>query len=105
KDIIRAIVTSSTYRQSSRLTPELKARDAENRLYARGPRVRMDAEMVRDNALAVSGLLNPKVGGAPIRPPQPEGLWPKVSGEKLEYVVTPAPERNRRGIYVIWKRS
>jgi hypothetical protein len=105
KHVIRTIVTSSTYRQSSRQTPELKARDPLNRFYARGPRVRMDAEMVRDNALAISGLLNHKLGGPPIRPPQPEGLWPKVSGEKLEYVATPTPERNRRGIYVVWKRS
>ncbi len=61
--------------------------------------------MIRDNALAVSGLLNHKLGGPPVRPPQPEGLWTKVSGEKIEYLVTPGPERNRRGIYVIWKRS
>jgi hypothetical protein len=105
KHIIRTIVTSATYRRSSRLTPELKSHDPGNRLYARGPRLRMDAEMIRDNALAVSGLLNRKLGGPPVHPPQPDGLWPKVGGETIKYTVSPPPERYRRGIYVVWKRA
>jgi Protein of unknown function (DUF1553)/Protein of unknown function (DUF1549) len=105
KHLLRDMVTSATYRQSSRLTSELKARDPGNKLLARGPRFRLDAEEIRDNALALAGTLNLKMGGAPVRPPQPEGLWAKVSGEKLEYVPGAGPELYRRGIYVVWKRS
>jgi hypothetical protein len=105
KHVLRSMVTSATYRQSSRRTRELQTRDPQNRLLARGPRLRLDAEAIRDNALAIAGMLNSKMGGAPIRPPQPEGLWAKVSLEKQEYVATTGPERNRRGIYIIWKRS
>ena len=83
KGLLREIVLSATYRQSSRVTPELLKRDPQNRWLARGPRFRMDAEMIRDNALAVAGLLHLKKGGPPIRPPQPEGLWIKVGGRAL----------------------
>ena len=75
KRFIRMIVTSSVYRQSSRVRPELYERDPENRLLARGPRYRLDAEMLRDQALAVSGLLCLKMGGPSVKPPQPDGLW------------------------------
>ncbi len=75
KRFMRLIVTSATYRQSSRITPELYRRDPENRLLARGPRFRLDAEMLRDQALAVSGLLCLKMGGPSVKPPQPDGLW------------------------------
>jgi hypothetical protein len=105
KRMLRTIVTSGAYRQSSRMTAELLERDDQNKLYARGPRVRMDAEMVRDNALAVSGLLSKKQFGPPIRPYQPDGLWVKVGGVKIDYVVSPGSERHRRGIYVVLKRS
>ena len=105
KHILKQVVLSSTYRQSSRLTPALQARDDQNHLYARGPRFRMDAEMIRDNALAVAGLLSAKQFGPPVRPYQPEGLWTKIGGEKVEYVVSPGPDRYRRGVYVVWKRS
>jgi len=105
KKLLRTIVTSATYRQSSRITPELLARDDQNKLYARGPRFRMDAEMIRDNALAVAGLLSLKQGGPPIRPYQPEGLWAKVGGDKVEYIVSPGADRFRRGLYVVWKRA
>lgn len=105
KQIIRAIVTSATYRQSSNRTTEQRTHDPENRLLSRGPRFRLDAETIRDNALSIAGNLNPKIGGAPIRPPQPEGLWAKVSGEKSEYTPSSGPDRLRRGIYVVWKRS
>ena len=75
KAIHRLIVTSATYRQSSRVTPELLERDPYNRLLARGPRFRIEAEMMRDVALAASGLLSPKMGGPSVFPDQPEGIW------------------------------
>ncbi len=105
KHVLRTIVTSATYRQSSKVTPELLARDDQNLLYARGPRVRMDAEMIRDNALAIAGLLSKKQFGPPIRPYQPEGLWAKVGGAKVDYQVSPGEDQYRRGIYVVWKRG
>jgi hypothetical protein len=87
------------------MTNELVRRDDQNKLYARGPRFRMDAEMIRDNALAVAGLISLKQGGRPIRPYQPDGLWNKVGGAKVEYIVSPGEDRHRRGIYVVWKRA
>jgi hypothetical protein len=105
KRLHRLIVTSAAYRQSSRLTPELLARDDQNKLLARGPRVRLDAEAVRDNALAVAGLLARQQFGPPVRPPQPDGLWTKVGGEQYIYSVSPGQDRFRRGVYVIVRRS
>jgi hypothetical protein len=105
KKLLRMIVTSATYRQSSRSTPELQARDDQNKLYARGPRYRMDAEMIRDNALSAAGLLSSKLGGPPVRPYQPDGLWVKIGGDRLDYIVSPGEARYRRGIYVVWKRA
>jgi hypothetical protein len=105
KAVLRRIVTSATYLQSSRITPELLARDDQNKLLARGPRLRLDAETIRDNALAIAGLISLKQGGPPIRPPQPDGLWDKVGGEKYEYVVSPGEEKFRRGLYVVLKRG
>jgi len=105
KKLLRLIVTSATYRQTSRVTPELLERDDKNELYARGPRSRMDAEMIRDNALAISGLLSKKQFGPPIRPYQPDGLWVKVGGVKVDYEVSPGEDRYRRGIYVVLKRG
>ena len=105
KKVLRKIVTSATYRQSSRVTPELLERDDKNQLYARGPRIRMDAEMIRDNALAVAGLLSKKQFGPPVRPYQPDGLWVKVGGAKVDYEVSPGEDRYRRGIYVVLKRG
>jgi mono/diheme cytochrome c family protein len=105
KRLLRTIVLSATYRQSSRLTPELRARDDQNLLLARGPRFRLDAETIRDNALAASGLLSHKAFGPPIRPFQPEGLWIKIGGAKVEYRISPGEDRYRRGVYVIWKRG
>jgi hypothetical protein len=105
KKLLKTIVTSAAYRQSSRVTPELFARDDQNLLYARGPRHRLDAETIRDNALAIAGLLNQKLGGPPIHPYQPDGLWVKVGGQRYDYVVSPGEEKYRRGLYVIWKRG
>ena len=105
KKLLKTIVMSATYRQSSKVTPELFSRDDQNLLYARGPRFRLDAETIRDNVLAVAGLLSLKQGGPPIRPPQPDGLWEKVGGQKYDYVISPGDEKYRRGIYVVWKRG
>jgi hypothetical protein len=105
KRVLRQVVLSATYRQSSIATPAQRARDDRNRFLARGPRLRMDAEMIRDNALAIAGLLCLDPGGPPIRPFQPDGLWTKIGGEKYDYVVTPGTGRYRRGVYVVWKRA
>jgi hypothetical protein len=105
KRLLRTIVLSATYRQASQATPAERARDDRNRLLARGPRFRMDAEMIRDNALAIAGLLSLEHGGTPIRPYQPDGLWTKIGGEKYDYIVSPGTDRYRRGIYVVWKRA
>jgi hypothetical protein len=105
KHVIRTIVLSATYRQASQIAPELLARDDRNRLYARGPRFRLDAEMIRDNALAIAGLISLKQSGPPIRPLQPDGLWIKIGGEKYDYVPSPGEDRYRRGVYVVWKRA
>ncbi len=86
KAMQRLILTSAAYRQSSIPTPELRERDPENRLIARGPRVRLAAEMIRDQALLVSGLLSTKMGGPSVKPYQPEGVWEQLSafqGRKL----------------------
>ncbi len=104
KHILRLIVTSATYRQSSRVTSESFQRDPYNRLLARGPRRRLEAEMVRDQALTVSGLLSRKLGGAPVMPPQPDGVWQVVySGDKWE--TSKGDDKYRRGIYTFWRRT
>ncbi len=104
KAVLRQILTSQTYRQSSRISQPALALDPDNRLLARGARFRLPAESVRDNALAISGLLSLKQFGPPIRPPQPEGLWTKVGGDKYDYQVSPGEDEFRRGIYVVLKR-
>ena len=104
KRLLRLIVTSSTYRQSSKVTPELWQRDPYNRLLARGTRQRLEAEMVRDQALAVSGLLSRKLGGASVMPPQPDGVWQVVySGDKWE--TSRGEDKYRRGLYTFWRRT
>jgi mono/diheme cytochrome c family protein len=97
------IVTSATYRQSSRATPELLRRDPENRLLARGPRFRLPAETIRDQALAVSGLLAERVGGPSVKPYQPAGLWRELAD--TEYVRARGPDLYRRSLYTFWKRT
>ncbi len=107
KAIQRLIVTSATYRQSSMVSPALRERDPENRLLARGPRVRLAAEMIRDQALSVSGLLSTKMGGPSVRPYQPEGLWEQLSafpGRKL-FVRSTGEDLWRRSVYTYWKRT
>ena len=109
KAMQRLIVTSATYRQSSRVTPELRERDPDNRLLARGPRFRLQAEMVRDNALAVSGLLVEKQGGASVSPYQPKGLWEETSYGDVYSAQTYSPSQGkdlyRRSMYSFWKRT
>ncbi len=105
KRTLRDIVLSSTYGQSSATTPEQLEADDPNRWLSRGPRFRMDAEMIRDNALAVAGLVNLRPGGPPIRPEQPDRLWAKVGGQSYDYVVSPGDEKYRRGVYVVIKRG
>jgi hypothetical protein len=106
KHVHRLIALSATYRQSSRITPESLSRDDQNRLLARGPRFRLDAEAIRDNALTVAGLLSPKLGGPPVRPFQPAGLWDnKVGGDKVTYDLSTGEDAYRRGLYTVWKRG
>jgi hypothetical protein len=104
KAMHRLIVTSAAYRQSSRTTRTLLARDPENRLLARGPRLRLSAEVIRDQALAASGLLVEHVGGPSVRPYQPAGLWKDLTGGD-EYVQDHGPDLYRRGLYTFWKRT
>jgi hypothetical protein len=104
KKMIRLMVTSATYRQSSRMTPELLERDPYNRLLGRGPRFRVEAEMVLDIALESSGLLNPKVGGPSAFPYQPEGVWDLVYNDD-KWVMSEGADRYRRGIYTFVRRS
>jgi hypothetical protein len=104
KRLHRVIVTSSTYRQSSAVTPALLARDPDNRLLARGPRLRLPAEMVRDQALAASGLLVEQLGGPSVKPLQPPGLWSELTGSD-DYVPGSGSELVRRSLYTYWKRT
>ena len=109
KAMQRLIVTSATYRQSSRVTPELAERDPENRLLARGPRFRLPAELIRDNALAVSGLLDNRIGGPSVYPYQPKGLWEEMAfGEGFTgqiYTESTGKDLYRRSMYTVWKRT
>ncbi len=105
KNIIKRIVLSSTYRQSSHLSRTLLQQDPENHLLARAPRKRLSAEMIRDNALYVSGLLNPELGGEPVRPYQPEGLWKALANQIGENRYRPGPDLHRRSLYTYWKRT
>jgi hypothetical protein len=104
KAMLREMVLSSTYRQSHKASAELVARDPGNRLLARGPRVRLSAEMVRDQALAAAGLLSAKMSGPPVYPPQPAGVWSSVySG--ASWKESTGEDRSRRGIYTYSKRT
>ncbi len=107
KAMQRLIVTSAAYRQASAASPELRERDPENRLIARGPRVRLPAEMIRDQALLLSGLLSTKMGGPSVKSYQPEGLWEQLSafqGRKL-YERSKGEDLWRRSVYSYWKRT
>jgi len=104
KALLREMVTSATYRQSARTTPALTERDPRNRLLARGPQQRLTAEMVRDQALRASGLLTDRMGGPPVMPPQPQGVWNSVYNDS-KWVDATGPDRYRRAIYTYIKRT
>jgi hypothetical protein len=109
KGLMRQLVTSATYRQSARVPREGLAKDPANRLLARAPRFRLDAEMLRDQALALSGLLVEKAGGPGVKPPQPSGLWEAVgylTSNTRNFVADTGPDKvNRRSLYTFWKRT
>lgn len=105
KRLLKQLVMSATYRQSSKLSPELATRDPYNRLLARGPRVRLSAEMVRDQALAVSGLLSKKMYGAPVQPPQPSLGLAAAFGSSTDWEASQGEDGHRRAIYTRWRRN
>src|SRR5262245_46504708 len=108
KRFFKLLVMSSTYRQAAVVTPEKKEKDPQNRLMSRGPRFRMDAEMVRDYALAASGLLVNKIGGPSVKPYQPEGVWEAVAmigSNTRDYRKDTGDNLYRRSMYTFWKRA
>jgi hypothetical protein len=108
KKLFRLMLTSSTYRQSAEATPEKLEKDPQNRMLSRGPRFRMDAEMIRDYALSTSGLLVSKVGGPSVRPYQPEGVWEAVAmpgSDTRLYKRESGDALYRRSLYTFWKRA
>ncbi len=104
KALVKEIVLSGTYRQSSEGTPEMYQVDPENKLYARGPRIRLGAEQIRDQALAVSGLLSSKMYGPGVMPPQPQGVWKTVYND-AQWIESKGEDRYRRGVYTYLKRT
>lgn len=104
KALLREMVTSATYRQSAATTPALMAKDPRNRLLAHGPQQRLTAEMVRDQALLASGLLSTAMGGPPVMPPQPPGIWNSVYND-AKWIDATGPNRYRRAIYTFIKRT
>jgi mono/diheme cytochrome c family protein len=105
KRMVKLMVTAATYRQTSRVTTELLERDPNNRLFSRGPRKRLEAELVRDQALALSGLLSPKMFGPSVYPPQPDGLWQAAFNGERTYPTSTGEDRYRRGVYTFWRRT
>jgi hypothetical protein len=104
KKMLRALVLSATYRQEGATPPEKLARDPRNRLLSRGPRTRLSAEMIRDQALVLSGRLSPKLYGRPVKPPQPEGVWRSVYNNE-QWTTSEGEDRYRRAVYTYWKRT
>jgi Protein of unknown function (DUF1553)/Protein of unknown function (DUF1549)/Planctomycete cytochrome C len=107
KALQKLVVMSSTYRQSSKVTPQLMEMDPENKLLARGPRFRLQSELIRDQALAISGLLSSKIGGPSVRPYMPDGVWDETSryGDLRNYKRETGENLYRRSMYTIWKRT
>src|SRR6185295_1205644 len=105
KRLLKQMVTSATYRQSSKLSPELAERDPDNRYFARGPRFRSSAEVIRDQALAVSGLLSPKMLGPSVRPPQPKIGLSAAFGPGTDWSDSPGEDKYRRALYTSWRRA
>lgn len=105
KRTLKLLVTSATYRQSSKVSPDLAERDPENRLLARGPRFRMSAEAIRDQALFVGGLLSPKMLGPSVKPPQPASGLNAAFGSSVDWKTSEGEDRFRRGLYTEWRRT
>ncbi len=105
KAMQKLIVMSATYRQSSAISPELLQRDPENQLLARGPRFRLYAHALRDQVLAISGKLDRRIGGPPVMPYQPSGLWEEVSAKGKKYIVGDGSDLYRRSLYTFWRRT
>lgn len=105
KWLVREIVTSATYRQSSKVSAELAARDPYNRLLARGPRNRLSAELIRDQALAAAGLLSHKLGGPSVQPPRPRLGLASAFGGSTDWDTSPGEDKYRRGLYTSWRRT
>jgi hypothetical protein len=105
KKLLKLLVTSAAYRQSSRVTSALAERDPDNRLLARGPRFRSSAEVIRDQALFVSGLLSPKMGGPPVRPPRPKLKLNAAFGGATDWETSPGADKVRRAMYTFWRRT
>ena len=105
KHMLRLMVTTAAYRQSSRVTPELYKHDPDNRLLARGPRFRLDAEAVRDQALGVAGLFSAKMYGPPVRPFQPSFGLSTAFGHGMDWATSEGEDRYRRAIYTSWQRT
>ena len=106
KQIIKTIVMSSTYRQTTGVPSEQIGKDPANRWLARGPRFRLSAELIRDNLLAISGKLSNQIGGPPVYPPQPDGLWNEISGANvILYPTSEGEDRYRRGLYNFLRRG
>jgi len=104
KAMLKMMVTSRTYRQSAARSVNARRVDPENRWLCGMPRVRLSAEVIRDQALAVSGLLSTKMGGPPVMPPQPPGIW-KTPYSGMQWVTSTGEDRYRRGLYTYWRRS
>ena len=105
KRMVKLMVSSAAYRQSSRASPEKIAKDPQNRLISRGPGKRLEAEFVRDQALSLSGLISLKMYGPSVYPPQPDGLWQAAFNGERTYPTSTGEDRYRRGIYVFWRRT
>ncbi|NND32819.1 MAG: DUF1553 domain-containing protein, partial [Saprospiraceae bacterium] len=105
KSLLKLIVSSATYQQSSQMTAQLREKDPDNRLLARGPRVRLTAEQIRDQALSVSGLLSQKMFGPSVMPPQPEGIWQNTVYSSAKWETNTGEDRHRRGLYTLLRRS
>jgi hypothetical protein len=103
--MMKTIVMSATYRQSSRFRKDLAERDPGNRLLARGPRFRLPAELIRDSALFVSGLLETRIGGRSVRPPLPEGIAKLSYNDGMKWEADEGPDRYRRGLYIFFQRT
>jgi hypothetical protein len=105
KAMLKTLLMSQTYKQSSRVELAMLKLDPNNRYYARGPRFRLEAEMVRDQALALSGLLSRKMYGPSVFPPQPDGLWQAAFNGERTWATSQGDDRYRRGLYVFWRRT